>query len=214
MFCQIVGGVVSPLLANIYLHVLDMYWAQQYAMLGQLFRYADDFVIVCRTQREAEQALQAVIRILTTLKLTLHPAKTRVVDMGREGFDFLGFHFHKLKAKKTHKLLPYMWPGQKAMRTVREKLRDITSRKRLSNPLAEVVQYLNLVIRGWRNYFRVGNSTRQFRDLDRYVRQRLRPWVRSGTGARGQWGEPAFNAIRAGSGLESFYPTRTCGARP
>jgi group II intron reverse transcriptase/maturase len=153
------GGVVSPLLANIYLHVLDMYWAERYASLGQLIRYADDFVIVCRTRRDAEGALQVVQHIMARLKLTLHPTKTRVVDMGREGFDFLGFHFHKLKSKKTHKLLPYMWPSQKAMKAVRVKIRQITTRKRLSNPLDEVVKYLNKVIRGWRNYFRIGNST-------------------------------------------------------
>lgn len=112
------GGVISPLLANIYLQVLDMYWVEQYSHLGQLIRYADDFVIICRSKREAEQALQAVRQIMTKLKLTLHPSKTRVVDMGQEGFDFLGFHFHKLKAKKSNKLLPYMWPGQKAMKAV------------------------------------------------------------------------------------------------
>jgi group II intron reverse transcriptase/maturase len=208
------GGVISPLLANIYLHVLDMYWVQQYASVGKLVRYADDFVIVCRTKREAEQALQAVHQIMRKLQLTLHLTKTRVVDMGREGFNFLGFHFHKLKAKKTNKLLPYAWPGQKAMKAVREKIRDITTRKRLSNPLEEVVKYLNLVIRGWRNYFRIGHSTRQLQALDRYVRQRLRHWVRTKKGARGRWNEPAFNALMAGCGLEYFYPSGRGGSRP
>jgi group II intron reverse transcriptase/maturase len=208
------GGVISPLLANIYLHVLDMYWAQQYASVGKLFRYADDVVIVCRTEREADKALQVVNQIMMKLKLTLHPTKTRVVDMGREGFNFLGFHFHKMQAKKNHKLLPYMWPGQKAMKTVRAKLRDITTRKRLSNPLDEVVKYLNLVIRGWRNYFRIGNSTQKLQDLDRYVRHRLRRWVRSQKGARGHWDERAFNALLASSGVEYFYPSGRCGSRP
>lgn len=88
------GGVISPLLANIYLHVLDMYWAEKYACLGKLIRYADDFVILCRTRQEAETALQRVKQIVAILKLTLHPTKTRIVNMGQEGFDFLGFHFH------------------------------------------------------------------------------------------------------------------------
>jgi retron-type reverse transcriptase len=101
------GGVISPLLANIYLHVLDMYWAERYVSLGRLFRYADDFVVVCRTKRDAERALQAVKQIMTRLKLTLHSTKARIVGMGREGFDFLGFHFHKLKSKRTNKVLPY-----------------------------------------------------------------------------------------------------------
>jgi group II intron reverse transcriptase/maturase len=208
------GGVISPLLANIYLHVLDMYWAERYASLGKLFRYADDFVIVCRTKREAERALQAVQEVMTGLKLTLHPTKTRVVDMGREGFDFLGFHFHKLKSKRGNKLLPYIWPSQKAMKAVRARIHDITTRKRLSNPLEEVVKYLNKVIRGWRNYFRVGNSTMKLQDLDRYVWYRLRQWLRSRKGARGRWSEKAFVAVLGRSGLESFYISGTCGSRP
>jgi RNA-directed DNA polymerase len=109
------GGVISPLLANIYLHVLDMYWAERYAKLGQLFRYADDFVIVCRTQTAAQQSLAVVKSIMTRLKLTLHPSKTRIVDVGREGFEFLGFHFHKLRTKGQGKLLPGVcisWGGQ------------------------------------------------------------------------------------------------------
>jgi len=205
------GGVISPLLANVYLHVLDMYWAERYASLGKLFRYADDFVIVCRRRREAERALQAVRSVMTRLKLTLHPTKTRIVDMGREGFDFLGFHFHKMKSKKTNKLLPYMWPSQKAMKAVRARIRQITTRKRLSNPLEEVVKYLNKVIRGWRNYFRIGNSTEKLQDLERYVRQRLRQWERSRKGARGRWDEQAFNALLVRSGLERFYVPGTCG---
>ncbi len=111
-----------------------------------------------------------------------------------------------LKSKKTHKLLPYMWPSQKAMKAVRAKIRQITTRKRLSNPLDEVVKYLNKVIRGWRNYFRIGNSTKKLQDLDHYVRQRLRQWVRSQKGARGRWSEKAFGALMARSGLTYFYP--------
>jgi group II intron reverse transcriptase/maturase len=204
------GGVISPLLANIYLHVLDMYWAERYASLGKLVRYADDYVIICRTQREAQEALQKVKQSMIKLKLTLHPTKTRIVDMGQEGFDFLGFHFHKIRAKKTHKLLPYIWPSQKAMKTVRKKIHEITMRKRLSNPLEEVIKYLNLVIRGWRNYFRIGNSTMKLQDLDRYVSQRLKQWVRSQKGSRGHWNERAFETLIAQSGLEYFYRSGIC----
>jgi group II intron reverse transcriptase/maturase len=204
------GGVISPLLANIYLHVLDMYWAERYATLGKLVRYADDFVIICRTQREAQTALQMVEQIMTKLKLTLHPTKTRIVDMGREGFDFLGFHFHKKKSKKTNKLLPYIWPSQKTMKAVRSKIHEITSRKRLSNPLAEVIKYLNRVIRGWRNYFRIGNSTLKLQQLDRYVRKRLEQWVRSSKGSRGHWNENIFRASLVQNGLEYFYQSGIC----
>lgn len=210
------GGVISPLLANIYLHVLDMYWAERYASssLGRLFRYADDFVIVCRTKREADRALQVVRQVMTRLKLTLHPTKTRIVDMGREGFDFLGFHFHKLKSKQSNKLLPYIWPSQQAMEAVRARIRQITTRKRLSNPVEEVVKYLNKVIRGWRNYFRIGNSTKKLQEQDRYVRQRLQQFIRSGKGGRGRWDEKSFEALLAHSGLEAFYVPGACGTRP
>jgi group II intron reverse transcriptase/maturase len=205
------GGVRSPLLATIYLHVLDMYWTERYASLGKLVRYADDFVIICRSKRAAQAALQAVTHITARLKLTVHPTKTQIVDMGQAGCEFLGFHFHKLVSKQTHTHLPYMWPSQKAMKTVRKKLHDITARKRLSNPLSEVVKYLNRVIRGWRGYFRIGNSRQKVIQLDRSVRRRLRHWVRTQKGARGHWDGRAFERLLAQSGLEYFYQVGRCG---
>jgi RNA-directed DNA polymerase len=208
------GGVISPLLANIYLHVLDMYWVERYASLGKLFRYADDFVIICRTRQDADNALQTVKQIMTILKLTLHPTKTRVVDMGQDGFDFLGFHFHKKKTKRSNKLLPYTWPAPKAMKVVRSKIHLITERKRLSNPLSEVIKFLNRVIRGWRNYFHIGNCTLKFQQLDRYVRFRLEQWVRSKQGSRGHWNEHAFRALITQHGLEYFYQTGICAVKP
>ncbi len=208
------GGVISPLLANIYLHVLDMYWAERYSSLGKLIRYADDFVIICRTRQNAETALQTVKQIMAILKLTLHPTKTRVVDMGQDGFDFLGFHFHKKKSKKSGKLLPYNWPAPKAMKAVRSKIHVITERKRLSNSLTEVIKFLNRVIRGWRNYFRSGNCTLKFQQLDRYVRNRLEQWVRSKQGSRGHWNERAFRDLMAQHGLEYFYLPGVCAVKP
>jgi group II intron reverse transcriptase/maturase len=208
------GGVISPLLANIYLHVLDMYWAEKYSSLGKLIRYADDFVIICRTQRDAETALQTVKQIMDILKLTLHPSKTRVVDMGRDGFDFLGFHFHKKKSKKSGKLLPYIWPSPKAMIAVRSKIHFITERMRLSNPLPEVIKFLNRVIRGWRNYFRIGNCTLKFQQLDRFVRYRLEQWVRAKIGSRGHWNELAFRSLMTEHGLEYFYLHGICAVKP
>lgn len=207
------GGVISPWLATIYLHVLDMYWAERYAPLGKLVRYADDFVIICRSKRAAQAAFQAVTHIITRLKLTLHPTKTQIVDMGQAGFDCLGFHFHKLVSKRTHTRLPSMWPSQKAMKTVRKKLHDITARKRLSNPFTEVVPYLNRVIRGWRGYFRLGNSSQRLIQLDNYVRRRLRQWVRTQKGAHGYWDARAFERLLAQSGLEYFYQPGRCGSR-
>jgi RNA-directed DNA polymerase len=101
------GGVISPLLANMYLHVLDMYWAERYASLGKLIRYADDSVVICQTKQQAELALEKIKQIMNRLRLTLHPTKTRIVEMGREGFDFLGFHFHKMKGNRIVSGLHY-----------------------------------------------------------------------------------------------------------
>ena len=204
------GGVISPLLANIYLHVLDMFWAERYSALGKLVRYADDFVIICRTKHDAENALQKVTQVMELLKLTLHPTKTRVVDMGQDGFDFLGFHFHKKKSRKSRKLLPYIWASPKSMMNIRRKIHFITERKRLSNTPDEVIKFLNMVIRGWRNYFRIGNCALKFQQLDRYIRYRLEQWVRAKLGSRGQWNEIAFRALITQLGLEFFYRTGIC----
>jgi RNA-directed DNA polymerase len=199
------GGVISPLLANIYLDVLDMYWVTRYAGLGELFRYADDMVIICRTNLQAQHAVHAVRLVLQKLKLQLHPTKTRLVAMAQEGVDFLGFHFHKLRAKHTGKLLPYIWPGQKAMKAIRWEIHGLTSRQRLAEGLAAIISQLNPVIGGWRNYFRVGHSTMKLQALDRYVWQRVRRLVRAMRGSRGHWKEQVFTAWRHGSGLAAFY---------
>ena len=204
------GGVISPLLANIYLHVLDMYWMERYSSFGKLVRYADDFVIICRTKQDAETAMQKVAQVMELLKLTLHPTKTRVVDMGQDGFDFLGFPFHKKKSRKSGKLLPYIWASPKSMINIRRKIHYITERKRLSNTPDEVIKFLNMVIRGWRNYFRIGNCALKFQQLDRYVRYRLEQWIRAKLGSRGQWNEIAFRALIAQHGLEFFFRTRIC----
>ena len=111
------GGVVSPLLSTIYLHTLDRWWQDRHAGVGQLYRYCDDFVIVCRSRPAAEQARERVAGFLGRLKLTRHPQKTRVVDLGRAGFDVLGFHFQKRPSRRTSRLVPYAWPSQKAMKT-------------------------------------------------------------------------------------------------
>ena len=204
------GGVISPLLANIYLHVLDMFWAERFSLLGKLVRYADDFVIICRTKHDAETAMQKVAQVMELLKLMLHPTKTRVVDMGQDGFDFLGFHFHKKKSRKSGKLLPYIWASPKSMMNIRRKIHLITERKRLSNTPDEVIKFLNMVIRGWRNYFRIGNCALKFQQLDRYIRYRLEQWVRAKIGSRGQWNEIAFRALITQHGLEFFYRNGIC----
>lgn len=199
------GGVISPLLANIYLHTLDRWWQDRYAAVGQLYRYCDDVVLICRSRQAAERARDLVAGFLGQLKVTLHPQKTRVVDMGSQGFDFLGFHFQKLPSKRTGRLVPYAWPSQKAMKRVREAIRHQTERTRLRVELSEMVGALNRFIRGWRAYFSIGNSTKKLADLDRYVRVRLWRFLEKRQGPRGHLPPAAFVEWERRSGLTYFY---------
>ena len=166
------GGVISPLLANIYLHVLDSYW-ENHKELGVIVRYADDAVIVCRTRKDAELAFEHLKRIMAKLKLTLNPQKTKVIDMNKESFDFLGFRYQKFGKTKSGRKLPYMMPSKKAMKKVKDAIRVITCRKSAYEGLEQKVEKLNPLIRGWRNYFQHGNSTKRFKQLDEYVWMKL-----------------------------------------
>jgi RNA-directed DNA polymerase len=176
------GGVISPLLSNIYLHVLDRIWEDRCAHLGTLVRYADDFVVMCDTTAAVEEARRRVGAVLTRLGLELHPEKTRTVNLsrGREGFDFLGCHLHKRMSGpiwvRTRQRVYYLhrWPSQRAMAQVRERVRKMTPRRRCHEDLRTVIADLNPVLRGWGNYFRTGNATDRFVQLDRYVVDRLR----------------------------------------
>jgi group II intron reverse transcriptase/maturase len=176
------GGVISPLLSNIYLHVLDRIWEDRCAHLGTLVRYADDFVVMCDTNAAVEEAQRRVSAVLTRLGLELHPEKTRTVDLsrGREGFDFLGCHLHKRMSgpiwerKRQRVYYLHRWPSQRAMARVRARVRALTPRSRCHVDLREVIAQLNPVLRGWGQYFRTGNAAVKFVQLDRYVGDRLR----------------------------------------
>jgi RNA-directed DNA polymerase len=174
------GGVISPLLANIYLHVLDTGLARR--KVGELVRYADDGVVLCRSAAQAQAALEAVRDILAGLGLELHPDKTKVVDLreGREGLDFLGCHFHARMSgrlweqKRIVRYYLHRWPSQRAMNRLRDKIRDRTGRNRAGTDIRVVIADLNPVLRGWGNYFRTGNAASKFRQADDYVVFRLR----------------------------------------
>ena len=170
-------GVISPLLANVYLNEMDRIWTAKYAHLGQLVRYADDFVILCRTQAQAETALEKVREILTGLKLQLHPAKTRLVELGlgKEGFDFLGCHLRIVRSHFKRRNYLFRWPSARAMRSIRQKIREATDRRRRAGmkDIREVIAEINPVLRGWGNYFRTGNALAKFHAVDRHVHQRL-----------------------------------------
>jgi RNA-directed DNA polymerase len=165
------------LLANVALHVLDEAWQEREGWrLGVLVRYCDDFVIVCPTRDRAAQALALAGQVLATLGLRLHPDKTRIAGLrqGAEGFDFLGFHLRKCQSwRRRGRWYLLRWPSRKAMAAIRVKVRDRTQRRHASLPIAQVVANLNPVLRGWGNYYRYGNSSRQFKAIDSYVRRRL-----------------------------------------
>lgn len=167
------GGVISPLLANIVLDELDEEWEREWSSLGDLVRYADDFVVVCRTRRQADEALTRVREILTRMGLTLHPAKTRIVELEPRGagFDFLGCHLRIVRSHFKGKTYLFRWPRTKAMNAVRERIRAVTNWRRWYGALDlhEVIAQLNPILRGWGNYFRTGNASRHFNSIDRYV---------------------------------------------
>ena len=173
------GGVISPLLANIYLHAFDRAWAER--GVGEVVRYADDFVVLCASREQAEQAQQMAMVILGELGLQLHPDKTRVVDLraGKEGFDFLGCHLHARMSGRLweqRRIIRYYlhrWPSVRSMKRARAKVKAFTGRSQVGQELKVVVGRLNLFLRGWGNYFRTGNAAQKFRGLDRYVAWRL-----------------------------------------
>jgi group II intron reverse transcriptase/maturase len=176
------GGVISPLLSNIYLHVLDVLWTRHSVPHGTLVRYADDFVVMCRTKKDCELAEQRVRVILARLGLELHPEKTRRVELydGKEGFDFLGCHLHKrlsgrLLEKKGQRLyFLQRWPSQRSMQRIRQRVKALTPRQRCHADIRDVIADLNPVLRGWGQYFRTGNAAPQFTALDSHVVRRLR----------------------------------------
>jgi RNA-directed DNA polymerase len=171
------GGVISPLLANVYLNDLDRIWQATCAHLGKLVRYADDFVILCRTRAQAEQALAKVREIMGWLRLQLHPTKTRLVELGlgQEGFTFLGCYLRIVRSRFKGKPYLYRWPSPRAMQAIRTRIRDLTQRRRWAGlkDIREVIGELNPVLRGWGGYFRTGNASGKFNQVDAYVRQRL-----------------------------------------
>lgn len=176
------GGVISPLLSNIYLNVLDLLWEKHGTQHGELTRYADDFVIICKTKKDVDKAMQIVHAIMKRLDLTVHPTKTRLVGMwtGKEGFDFLGMHHRKTKAETSQAWVYYttqQWLTKKAEQHIRDEVKA-----RLAPPSArmlsveEHIEFLNPKIRGWKNYYATPYSQLKMAKLDWYILQRFCRW--------------------------------------
>jgi RNA-directed DNA polymerase len=170
------GGVVSPLLANVYLHRLDRAWRGAY---GTLVRYADDAIVMCRTRGQAVAALARLTALLAALGLEPKAAKTRIVQLaeGGEGVDFLGFH-HRLVHSRSRRGpggFTYLarWPSRKAMQHARDRIKFMTMRSRLAAPIEQVVQEINMFLRGWAGYFRYANSAHAFDKIRKYALMRI-----------------------------------------
>lgn len=170
------GGVISPLLANIYLHALDATWERRgynrrEGPNVQMVRYADDMLFL--TNRDAEWAMERLREILVRLELELNEEKSRVVDAEKETFDFLGFTYRRVISRKSGKRVTLFYPSKKAQKRLREKVSKILN-PRAPITLDEYIRRTNLCVRGWVNYFRIANSSRIFNNVRWYVEVKLR----------------------------------------
>jgi len=161
-------------------------------------RYADDFVILCRTRVQAEQALAKVQQIMGLLRLQLHSTKTRLVELGlgKEGFTFLGCYLRIVRSHKKGTPYLFRWPSPRAMNAIRARIHDLTESRLWAGmkDIRAVIGKLNPVLRGWCGYFRTGNASAKFTQVDRYVYQRLmRLLMRRGGQRRWRPGGRPFN---------------------
>jgi RNA-directed DNA polymerase len=174
------GGVISPLLANIYLHLLDRLWAKKCGSLGVLIRHADDFVVMSTTESKAKEALRQVQFVMSKLGLVLHPEKTRMVDLrrGKRSLVFLGCTIRKKRSILRNPRAHYMhrWPSPKATQRLRDRVRELTDSRHSGQDVKQIIARLNPVLRGWGNYFRTGTADREFLKMDGFVYLRLIRW--------------------------------------
>jgi RNA-directed DNA polymerase len=173
------GGVISPLLANAYLHILDRVWQRhrlREKLGAHLVRYADDFVVLCK--QGVEEPLMAVRHVLERLDLSLNEAKTHIVDATEVSFDFLGFTVQLSRGAKTGKPYPNVQPSDKALKKIKARLTALTKRELTCIPLEDVVTHVNYSLRGWVNYFHHRNSSKAMHKVRLHAEQRLRTHLR------------------------------------
>ena len=164
------GGVISPLLANIYLNELD--WLMKNQGM-EMIRYADDMVVLCREAEEAQRALELISEWMEKARLELHPTKTKLVDMGKPGghFDFLGYRFWK---KRDGRIGRYIRP--KSRQKLQDKIRSLTKRNN-AHSMEEIVRGVNVSLKGWYEYFKQ-TSGEELEQIDGWIRARLRAILR------------------------------------
>jgi RNA-directed DNA polymerase len=175
------GGVISPVLCNVYLHQLDRVWDTREH--GVLIRYADDALVMCKSREQAEAALERLRSVLAELGLTLKEAKTRILrlQVGGEGFDFLGFHHRMVRSRgiRGRRGVEFLarWPSDQATHRARARITELTSRSRLRLPVEVIVEDLNGFLRGWGGYFRFGHSAIRFDKLMQHAIDRLARFI-------------------------------------
>jgi len=175
------GGPISPLMCNVYLHRLDRAWDTR--TFGVLVRFADDAVVMCRSRQQAEAALGQLKVLLAELGLEPKAAKTRIVHLVEdgEGLDFLGFHHRWVRAegRTAGKGVAFLarWPADKAMQHARDRIRELTDRRRVLLPVKYIVEEINRFLRGWVGYLRYGNSTRHFEKIRSYAFMRIAGFI-------------------------------------
>ncbi|MCP5110709.1 MAG: hypothetical protein GY953_07740 [bacterium] len=169
------GGVISPLLSNTFLHEVDRGWRRSDGVATgavRLVRYADDMVLLARTERQAQEAWGLLQQQLAELRLVVNQDKSRLTTLA-EGFAFLGFEFRQAPGRML-----YLWPRAKACSHIRQRVRQVVRSFPSNERLAAVIQKLNPILIGWCTYFRVGNSNRTFHEVDWAVRSELQLWLR------------------------------------
>jgi RNA-directed DNA polymerase len=172
------GGVLSPLLANIYLHYFDvLLQRERYRrnIQGWLVRYADDFVILC--QEKAEEVMEVSKEVLKRMGLRLNERKSRIVEAKEESFDFLSYTFQLTKSSRSGKDFPHVRPSKEARERLRQGLKELTCRRMLAVSERETIERINRLIRGWGNYFYHGNCCRDFQRLNEHIKWRVRRYL-------------------------------------
>ena len=174
------GGVISPLLANLYLHILDRVWDRgnlQQRLGARLVRYADDIVILCR-RGKGDKAMATLRYVLDRLGLTLNDAKTKTVNAFKGRFDFLGFTIGMAKSWRTGNNYPNVQPSKKSLQVIKDRVTELTRRHRTAKPLSQIIGEVNATLRGWVGYFHYRNGSSVFARLRYHIEERLRTHLR------------------------------------
>ena len=174
------GGVISPLLSNLYLHILDRIWERnnlQQRLGARIVRYADDIVMLCR-RNKSDKAMAVLRQILERLKLSLNEIKTKIVNVHKGKFDFLGFTIWMGENSKSGNLYPHVQPSKKSLKAIKDRVTALTKRERTVKPLEIIVNEVNATVRGWVGYFHFKNCSKVLTHLKGHVEERLRTHLR------------------------------------